>query len=1050
MEQQLQEPQPVAKVPLVLEESSCLSEEISQSLGNTKSLGSFSVYEMTIENEEEPTGGLYAEEWETQFLHPRTTMQDNLRAQERKRKKNRRTGKQRALAKAVRQKDTTPTSNFIQPQKQRSLVRKRATSPGGQAATNNNNNNNNSGTTQTGSMYGTHRTNDQQQEQAQPQAQQQPEDEIWVEAKRRAERLLAGKTARETPNGKDNPTNGAGEAAESNIFDLTRVNHQKASSTTNGVTDKHGKTKIPKGEALYGVPSVSQIGKSYAKSFDSKSKAEKTAAFKHQNAAKQRAIDSEVVVGREEGSENLLKEIDVIKYICLRERLKGNLVAVTRQLKQVCHSIVKKRRGVNRPVDSGMVYQVGKQQEIVVTLIHELQRASIAVVTAITRWRESVHKSQRERSGPDGARVTTFRWKGANYLLTMQKDLRFLSRNRDERLNRRRAKKVPANRGVLSGGIGGAINGNGNGGAITGGVITTSEPGSESEATLAEKFVNPVAYWLGFEPEQHPFLVPPPNINVLDALQQERVEIELLAATQLKNEQENRANALRAAHMARISGVRMVTPLKSTPVDPHIEANQPNQAVPRTNVSTADSTMSITSNDMLEEEESMLVEEPSIAEVAATGTHQPGQAKEGGARNEGGEGEEGDEEAEPVVEEAAVPWTFWVVDLYHTEQPLAKPLPDKSHALHGAALQVLREERDVEHQWRNMEQERASPDSGYDPVARIADQGGIDLLLHGVMETKLMEDTEVVSRLRNRQQNRNLRKADATMRPSHPDHVDAGATVALGVSTHRIRNTAERAIEDSRPHVLPVSPGAPNTKLQGSVLIGELPMNRVRRQNAIVRRAAALIQAMCRGVLARSPTGPIEQKRVLKEQRKTFAATGLQSLIRGRIARQEVEELRFNQPSMEPNVAATMIQGMVRTFFARKSMEIESLYLKTVLIKAAAEGKEARDAVAQQEAEQQAKIAAKQHAKEAKLAQEQALRVKGRRKRKPVLVFSEEEVVERPFTFVEKKRAEVEEARAEEAAAVVVPEEQQKVAEVAEVAEVDGGEEVLLPLAALL
>ena len=69
--------------------------------------------------------------------------------------------------------------------------------------------------------------------------------------------------------------------------------------------------------------------------------------------------------------------------------------------------------------------------------------------------------------------------------------------------------------------------------------------------------------------------------------------------------------------------------------------------------------------------------------------------------------------------------------------------------------------------------------------------------------------------------------------------------------------------------------------------------------------------------------------------------------------------------------------------------------------------------------------------------------MKGRRKRKPVLVFSEEEVVERPFTFVEKKRAEVEEARAEEAAAAVVPEEQK-------VAELDGGEEVLLPLAALL
>ena len=148
---------------------------------------------------------------------------------------------------------------------------------------------------------------------------------------------------------------------------------------------------------------------------------------------------------------------------------------------------------------------------------------------------------------------------------------------------------------------------------------------------------------------------------------------------------------------------------------------------------------------------------------------------------------------------------------------------------------------------------------------------------------------------------------------------------------------------------------------------------------------------------------------------------------------------------MEPNVAATMIQGMVRTFFARKSMEIESLYLKTVLIKAAAEGKEARDAAAQQEAEQQAKFAAKQRAKEDKLAQEKAQHVKGRRKRKPVLVFSEEEVVERPFTFVEKKRAEVEEARAEEAAAAVVPE-----VEVAGMAEADGRGETLLPLAALL
>jgi predicted nucleic acid-binding protein len=961
--------------------SALWSQSLAQGSGGVdgSTVGSFSVYEMTIEDEAGADHrAVYEEEWETQFLQPKTTVQDKLREQERKRKEARRRRRQRAVKQATQEeKEERFVPKVIKPKRQRFLIKKRAYSPPTSA------NPNISGHNRTTAL-----PESDEQELLPNREAPKPEDEIWNEAKRRAERLLSGKALHVTPTQElDADIGGGDNDKDTNIFDLTRVENQKASTSNQNAT-----TRIPRGEALYGMPSVSQIGKQYAKAFDSKGKAEKTAAFKNQNAAKQRAIDSEVVVGREEGSENLLKEIDVIKYICLRERLKGNLVAVTRQITNKCHAVVKKRRGVNRAVDSGMLYQVRKQQEIVATLIHELQRASIAVVTSITRWRESVYESQRQRSGPNGTRVTTFRWKGANYLLMMQKDLRFLSRARDERLNKRRApKRPPANRGLLSGGIGG-------------GIITKSEPGSESEYTLAEKFVNPVAYWLGFEPEEHPLLVPPSGLNVLEALQHERMEIEALAAKQLKHEQEERANALRAAHMARISGVRVATP-QEKPQGEELKVKEEEQnALPRTNVSTSGSMMSVTSDEMLEEN-STVVEEANIDDVTASSS-----------KVEDGGGGDNDGEEEVAVDEPSIPWTFWVVDMYPSE-PLAKVLPEKSHRLYHAALEVLRNERGVEKQWRNLKEAQETPDSGYDPVARIADQGGIDFLLTGVTETKLMEDTGVVSRLRNRQQNRNLRKADATMRPSHPDHVDAGVTVALGVSTNRIRNTAERAIEDSRPHVLPASPGAPNSKLLGTILIGELPMNTVRRQNAILNHAASLIQAMCRGVLDRAPNGPIEKKIALRKERQEFAATGLQSLIRGRIARQEVEEIRFNLPSMEPNVAATMIQGMVRTYFARKSMEIERVYLKTVLMQAAADGKEARDAAAAKEAATKAATAATDAAKQQLAEDTKAAKSKSRRRRKPVLIFSgEQEVpIERPSSFVEKKRAEVEEAREKEA-----------------------------------
>lgn len=968
-------------VPTAVEET--ISSDLGWSaVGTTQAgVGSFSVYEMTIESDEHKTGGdgLYSEEWETQFLQPRT-MQDNLREQERKRKEARRKRKQRASKTAEFAKRNEQAPKLIKPKRQRSLQR-RTPSPQAVDEPEHSTTNSNGAESRLTSADGSNKLSE-------------AEEQIWNEARRRADRLLSGKTAHQTPPTHETEGEGGSMTADamegSKIFNLTRVDDHPTPSS------KKKRTKIPKGVALYGLPSVSQIGKSYAKSFDSKGKAEKTAAFRDQNAAHQRAIDSEVVVGREEGSENLLKEIDVIKYICLRERLKGNLITVCRQLKTVCHNIVKKRRGINRPVDSGLVFQVSKQQEIVTTLIHELQRASIAVVTAVTRWRESVYKSQRKRSGPNGTRVTTFRWKGGNYLLAMQKDLRFLSRKRDDRMNRKRLPKRQENRGVLSGGIGG--------------IITTSEPGSESEATLSEKFVDPVAYWLGFEPEKHPLLVPSENLNVLFELQQERSKTETLAAAQLKHEQDTRAAALRAAHMARISGVR--APSSHQQQQKKILLNQSNLDTERARTASPSGSMiSVTSDEMNMGEMSKEDELATASLIEAAG---PSVVNDNNAVED-----DGNEEDEVVVDEPSIPWTFWALDLYNKE-PLAKPLPEKSQTLHFAALQVLAHEKEIEKQWRNAEEVRTSPDAGYDPISRIADQGGIDMLLAGVSETKLADDAEVVARLRNRQQNRNLRVADATMRPTHLDRVDAGTVVALGVSTHRVRHTAERAIEDSRPHVLISSPGAPHTKLQGSLLIGELPMNLVRRQNAIVNHAASLIQARCRGVLARGPGGPIEIKRIEREKRKVFAATGLQSLIRGRIARSEVEEIRFNMPTMDPNVAATMIQGLVRTFFARKSMEIERVYLKTVLIAAAAESREAK-------AKESAAVVVVEPARgggreENGDGEEEGVgvSVRGRgRRRRPVLLMTEDGVVEEITSekrensskFVERKRAEVESTR---------------------------------------
>ena len=60
------------------------------------------------------------------------------------------------------------------------------------------------------------------------------------------------------------------------------------------------------------------------------------------------------------------------------------------------------------------------------------------------------------------------------------------------------------------------------------------------------------------------------------------------------------------------------------------------------------------------------------------------------------------------------------------------------------------------------------------------------------------------------------------------------------------------------------------------------------------------------------------------------SATRLQSVLRGALARAEVDFLRLSLPTMDPNVAATVIQCMARCWFARKSVDIERTYRHTL------------------------------------------------------------------------------------------------------------------------
>ena len=737
-------------------------------------------------------------------------------------------------------------------------------------------------------------------------------DKIWEEAQRRAERMISGV---------DNRFDEAGD-----IFDLTRVGGESgavpsvsnpnndvgtpqkvaSSSSSTGLL-----TLIPTGEALYGLPSVSRIGKSYAKSFDSKGKAEKTDAFRKLHAAAQRTVEREVVVGREGGTENLLREIDAVKYICLRERLLGNLVAVCRQTRILCHSIVTKRGGVNRPVDAGLLHQVGTQQDIMRTLVRELQRASIAVVTAISRWRQSVTVAQQKRSGPNGVRTTTFRWKGGNYLLTMQKDLRFLSRHRADRMYMKRhgnSNRQGKGRGILSGNIGGEISAN---------VMT------EGEAMLAEKLVDPIGYWLGFEPRDHPLLIPPEDLDVARALRHEREQISELAAQKLKSEAEARANALRAAHMARMGGIVDVVAI--------VDKDENGNGAEMEEVVLAGKEDEEPEDD--EEEESILEESN---ENAQDQKKVSGEAN--GSSKEDKDNSDTESEPQPP-EEPPVPWTFWIADMA-PKTNLASSLPKKAVTLHSAALQVLAEEAAIEARWKEERRQRDDPDEEkYDPVVRIAEHGGVDMLLSEITSSQDAEvSASVADELRRRQQQRNLRVSlwPRGSAPRDRDSIDAGVCPALDASRDRVQSTVERAIEDSRPRVAK-GPSASihegrnfGGRLQGSLLVGELPLNIIKRQCALLDRAASTIQAMIRGYLARKPGGRVDMLREARLRSEIGAATGLQSIIRGYLARNLVEDIRFNMPAMDKNVAATIIQCMARCFFARRSVDIERTYLETM------------------------------------------------------------------------------------------------------------------------
>lgn len=437
-------------------------------------------------------------------------------------------------------------------------------------------------------------------------------------------------------------------------------------------------------------------------------------------------------------------------------------------------------------------------------------------------------------------------------------------------------------------------------------------PPLDSVETLAEKMYSPLPHWLGFEPDAFPTLVPAEPTDVIGTLRVDKDRVEALAAEQHQHEQQALSEAVRHVQMARLSGIKNVK-MELNLAKPAATADQPPEGLlpPSTAASVATdlTDMSHVTDD------SVRLDGEAVDTTDADG---------GGSQEK--DGEEVDDEPAPDL--PAIPWTFWLLDLA-PKKPIVGELPQRALVMAAAALKTMKDELAVERRYQEEQLRAETPSTEYDPIARILEEGGIDMLLNDARGQLGGEEAErAKSSMRQRQQQRNLRKVSSDLgRPSDTADIDTPAPKSLGISRSRLSRRAHVALADSKPRAVAE---AQMTRMQGAVFVGEPAPARVRAHRRAIDRIVARIQGLARGYLDRGPNGAIARRRTAHELQRSKSAQSIQKHLRGFIARARVEYMIANMPSMDSDVAATIIQCMYRRRRAMETVDIERTYLQTL------------------------------------------------------------------------------------------------------------------------
>ena len=109
-------------------------------------------------------------------------------------------------------------------------------------------------------------------------------------------------------------------------------------------------------------------------------------------------------------------EIDVIKYICMRESLVSRLKAVGKVLRKASKELLMSRMSTAEPLKPDLVDKVRTNQKLFKRLLVDLRKVSVAVVEAICEWRRVIAEEENSKDKSEYTTVT-FMWQGYNYLM---------------------------------------------------------------------------------------------------------------------------------------------------------------------------------------------------------------------------------------------------------------------------------------------------------------------------------------------------------------------------------------------------------------------------------------------------------------------------------------------------------------------------------------------------------------------------------------------------------------------------------------------------------